>query len=140
MLCQVFLPAILHLFLALSPHLRSFPHNVQPVYHMATGFVKHFRQAGALCLSGKPLCQLGIPLCLSGQSGLSGDIVLFLYSERSGNPLGRHFFEQAGSRRAVGSVETYIPLSYILLSIYCLWFRVVFCGTWWETLREKTMT
>ena len=55
-------------------------------------------------------------------------------------PSGQAFFRAGREQQAVGSVETYIPLSYILLSIYCLWFIVGYCGTWWETLREKTMT
>jgi hypothetical protein len=95
-----------------------------------------FRQAFSAGRRSLPLRHASVPTghasVPTGQAGLcvglSGDIVLFLYSERSGNPLGRLFFEQAGSRRAVGSVETYIPVPYILLSIYCLWFRVVFCG------------
>jgi len=53
---------------------------------MATGFVKHFRQAGALCLSGKPLCQLGIPLCLLGSQVSQGTLFIFCTAKGSGTP------------------------------------------------------
>ena len=121
MLCQVFLPAILHLFLALSPHLRSFPHNVQPVYHMATGFVKHFRQAGALCLSGTAQCLLGRQVSAWVSQG-----ILFFFCTASG--LATLWAGIFSSRQGAGEQSVAWKLISLLVIFFYL-FNV--CGLEW---------
>jgi len=68
-------------------------------------------------------------------SGLSGDIVLFLYSERSGNPLGRHFFEQAGSSKqsVAWKLISLLVIFFYLFTVCGLeWCFVVLGGKLWE--------
>jgi len=68
---------------------------------MATGFVKHFRQAGALCLSGQ-----------AGSQVSQGDLFIICTAAGEIGIIFSVFSEFCGD-----SLQTYIPISYILFTI-----------------------
>ena len=91
-----------------------------------------FRQAFSAGRRSLPTGHASVPTGQAGLCvGLSGDIVLFLYSERSGNPLGRHFSsgQGAGKQSVAWKLISLFPIFFYLFTVCGLeWCFVVLGG------------